>query len=122
MRVAVVTGSRTWEDEGRLTSTLEAFGPDMVVHGGARGADVMAGRWALKHGKQVRVFPAQWNAHGRSAGFKRNQTMVEWAVMKEAAGDDVLVMGFWRNESPGTADMIGRSKRHGLDVYVEEAE
>ena len=121
MRVAVVTGSRTWEDEGRLTETLEAFGPDLVVHGGARGADRMAGRWALRNGVKVMVYPANWNAHGRSAGFRRNQQMVEIAQANALAGDEVVVLGFWRDQSTGTADMLGRSRRAGLDVWVEEA-
>lgn len=74
---------------------------DEVIHGGARGVDVMAGQWAQQKGYPVRVFDADWAVHGRRAGYVRNQEMVNTCT----AG--IVV---WDGESKGT--------RHTIDLLI----
>ena len=47
-----------------------------LIHGGARGADSMAERWAEKRDIPMKVFPAQWDKYGKSAGYVRNKQML----------------------------------------------
>lgn len=87
-------GSRGWTDVELLEDTLDRasaglmFGELKVIHGGARGADTMVGNWAEAKGWPVKSFPADWTLHGRSAGPKRNQRMLDFLVKKvEKQGD-----------------------------------
>ena len=53
-------------------------GYDLVLaHGGASGADTLAGRWAEENEIPVTVFEADWKGHGKSAGPVRNRRMLE---------------------------------------------
>jgi len=50
-----------------------------VVCGGARGADTGGFNWGWSRGIPVKSFPADWNAHGKAAGFIRNRQMAQYA-------------------------------------------
>lgn len=108
----LVTGSRDWEDIGRLAFFLgEAIGAYsmvddvVVVHGHCpRGADAMADRLCRVYDIPVERHPADWNTYGPKAGFIRNSEMV-------ALGADVC-LAFIRNDSRGarmTADLAEAS-------------
>lgn len=83
----LVTGSRTWDDEATIQYALSEIlfhNKTMVlVHGACpTGADRIADEWAAAR-KQfparpvtVERHPADWERHGRSAGFRRNAEMV----------------------------------------------
>ena len=43
-----------------------------IVTGGARGADVLAEKYAKENGMALRLFPAEWDRYGRKAGYIRN--------------------------------------------------
>jgi hypothetical protein len=49
----------------------------MLIHGGARGADKMAGRWAYHKGIHAAEVCALWDAFGKAAGHRRNEAMLE---------------------------------------------
>lgn len=68
-----------------------------IVCGGARGADLMGKLFSDKHNAQIYHFPADWNTHGKSAGYRRNVEMADFA--------DRLI-AFWDNKSKGTNHMI----------------
>jgi len=53
----IITGSRTFTDYQLLCQTLapERHRITEVIHGGARGADQLGFRWALKH--HIRLLP-----------------------------------------------------------------
>lgn len=77
MRV-IVTGSRHWTDRKAIRGELEKLPSDaIVVHGGAKGADSIAGEVAAELGLQVEVFPANWREFAKSAGPIRNQEMLD---------------------------------------------
>ena len=51
------------DDDGEITQ---------VISGGAKGADAIGEVWAYDNDMQPLVFLADWDKHGKSAGFKRN--------------------------------------------------
>jgi hypothetical protein len=59
-------------------------------------------------------FPADWKAHGRSAGPKRNERMITLAASHKRDGHTVVVLAFPGGR--GTADCVRRAKAHGLDI------
>lgn len=115
MRRVLVTGSRNWADREAIFNALldqwEQSGGEMaVIHGGARGADQIAHRWATatEMGVSVEVHPADWDRHGKAAGFIRNQQMVD-------AGADVC-LAFPLGESPGTRHCMKAAEKAGIPV------
>jgi hypothetical protein len=100
--VVLVCGSRGWTDETAIHRELEKLAPgSRVIHGGARGADSIAGELARERGLEVVVYPADWHAHGKGAGPIRNQQMLD-------EGRPDFVWAFTLG-TPGTADMLRRS-------------
>lgn len=77
---ALVCGGRDYDDGYRGFQVLDdhAFDLDITAirHGAARGADSVAAAWAKARGVPAEAFPADWAAHGRSAGYIRNASMI----------------------------------------------
>ena len=84
----------------------------IVLHGGARGADEMAGRLAEDYGVHTARIKALWASFGKGAGPMRNRVMAEFAPD--------LVVAFHRNieESSGTADMLTVAEEEGIDYFL----
>ena len=82
----------------------------VIVHGGAPGADRTAGFLADDFGFAVEEHPAEWEKHGKRAGFLRNVEMLE-------SGVD-LVLAFWDGASRGTKHMIDEARKRGIPVEV----
>jgi hypothetical protein len=83
----------------------------VVLSGTARGADTLGENWARRRDVPVERHPADWETHGKRAGFIRNALMVKKA--------DMLV-AFWDGKSKGTEHVIGIAKKAGLQVTVVE--
>lgn len=77
---------------------------DTVIHGAARGVDIMAGSWAGRKGYPVVEYPAEWERFGKYAGYRRNVQMV---------ADCAAAILIWDGESKGT--------RHTLDLLIMAA-
>lgn len=106
MHRVLVCGGRDFNDTLRVWSVLdhyqrEAGGFAVLIHGAARGADTLAGEWAAARNVPVLAFPADWNAHGRSAGHIRNAQMI-------GEGKPSLVIAFPGGR--GTADMMRQAR------------
>jgi len=80
-----------------------------VVSGTARGGDRVGEDWAYARDHKLVKFPADWQYHGLSAGYKRNEEMAAYA--------DALV-AIWDSKSKGTKHMINIAKREGLAVRI----
>lgn len=81
---------------------------DLVIHGGARGADSVAGKVAEELGIPTRVYPAQWGRYGKSAGMRRNRQMLD-------EGRPGLVVAFYDGRrTRGTSNMIRIAKEAGV--------
>jgi hypothetical protein len=112
MRV-VVTGSRYWLDEKTMRAVLDDLldkDYTVLIHGGAQGADTMAGRIAREMGHHVEVVRAEWSRFGSAAGPLRNRVMLD-------RGAD-LVIAFPRRSSVGTWDCVREAERRGIKVHV----
>ena len=108
----LVCGGRDWRDAEVVETTLDrlraARGPfDCVIHGGARGVDRIAGRWARKNGVLEWDFLPEWHRAGTRNGAVRNQLMIALALPQ-------LVIAF--SGGLGTADMVERAKAAGVEV------
>ncbi len=79
----LLCGSRDWTDEDTVRAQLDRavgrFGAErlVVIAGGARGADRQAEACARELGPAVEVYPARWDRHGRSAGYRRIVQMLD---------------------------------------------
>ena len=80
-----------------------------IVSGQAKGADQLGEQYAIDSNLQIKKFPADWNTHGKSAGYIRNKEMAEYA--------DALI-AFWDGKSRGTHNMIKIAKQNDLKVRV----
>lgn len=109
----IVAGTRTFDDYALMRSKLDFFLQNRtdveIVSGAARGADQMGERYAAERGFCVTQFPADWDRHGKSAGYIRNAQMAEYA--------DAAVI-FWDGMSRGSKHMIDLAKAKGLRVRV----
>lgn len=115
MRI-IVCGGRTYDNRKHVFKTLDAIHADCpitaVIHGNAKGADNLADDWAM--GKcETLTFPPLWEVHGKSAGPKRNQQMLD-------EGRPDMVVAF--PGSRGTADMVRRAKAAGIIVRVIQSD
>ena len=111
----IIAGSRTFTDYQFLSHVLSSHKHlvSEVLHGGARGADRLGFRWAVRHHVRSRCFAADWARFGRSAGVRRNHQMAQ-------AGD--MLVAFHVNNSPGTAHMIACMRALGKPVVVIQEE
>jgi hypothetical protein len=107
MRV-LICGGRDFDNQGAMEQAISELSPGtVVIHGGARGADRLAGECAKAAGLVVSAYPADWKTHGRAAGPIRNQRMLD-------LGKPDLVVAFPGGR--GTADMVRRAKSAGVKV------
>lgn len=114
MRV-LVCGSRSFRSRDlvhHVMSGLDLVKGSTIVHGGARGADELAGEWAKTKGFTVEVHVPDWIRYGAKAGLRRNTEMLDSGVKK--------VVAFWDSVSRGTFDTISKAKLRELDVLVVE--
>ncbi len=114
--IALAPGSHDVSDPNALWDALDkihAKHPDMVLlHGGHRlGADRIAASWADKRGiDQVRFAP-DFDAHGRAAPFRRNETLLE-----------LLPIGILACSGSGiTENFIDRARSLGIPVMSLDA-
>jgi len=111
----IVAGGRGFNDSGLLADELDHFeeyhssSELIVVSGCAKGADKLGEVWAGSCDRKVVKFPADWEKHGKSAGFIRNREMANYAE---------ALVAFWDGKSKGTKSMIDIALRLGLVVKV----
>jgi len=109
----IIAGSRNFNNYQLLADLMDIFIRSVIdieiVSGTASGADKLGERYAKERGYKLKRFPADWDNYGKSAGYKRNLEMGEYA--------DMLV-AFWDGESKGTKHMIDIALSKNLDVYI----
>jgi hypothetical protein len=117
MKVAIV-GSREYPDLNfvrRYVRLLAMKHPGItVISGGARGVDTVAVQEAKRCGLPVEVYKADWNTHGRGAGFIRNAVIVDNAD---------VVISFWDGQSRGTQHTVrlARERKKIVREFIWEA-
>jgi hypothetical protein len=107
----IIAGSRAFNNPAFIEISLKRLLPQVteVVCGGARGADMLGAEWGRACSIPVKLFPADWERHGKSAGYLRNQQMAEYA--------DALA-AFWDGKSRGTKHMINLMLNLEKPTYV----
>lgn len=102
-----VVGSRTFDDYETLKKVVAPYvlGPLKleIVSGGASGADALAKRYATEGYINYKEFPADWNNEGKSAGFKRNKEIANYAE---------YCIAFWDLKSKGT--------KHTINLFLDQ--
>ncbi len=86
----------------------------IVVHGGARGPDRMAGGVAVKMGLPVEIHEPLWEEEGKGAGFRRNERMLDLPNVREIHAFRVA----GPEESRGTDHMVGIAREAGVALIV----
>jgi hypothetical protein len=111
----LVCGGRDFNDALTLGSWLGGIhkkqGIDLLIEGGARGADYMARKFAEWQGIPVKTFTADWERHGKAAGPIRNKQMLD-------EGKPDLVVAF--EGGRGTANMVQQARAAGVKVLIPE--
>jgi hypothetical protein len=109
----LVCGGREYGDWDTLKAALDEvhaqLGPlDCVIHGNARGADLLSGLWAQGYGIQEVRCPANWDYYKNSAGPIRNSAML--------ALEPSIVVAF--PGGSGTHDMVLQATREGIKAVT----
>mgnify|MGYP006302249621 CR=1 FL=1 len=115
----IVAGSRDFKDYELLEREVLKFIKKHkevdesveVISGRARGADKLGEVFADKFGLKKHIKPADWDKHGRAAGFIRNREMVSEATH---------CICFWDRKSSGTKNTIQLSEEKGIPLCVIE--
>lgn len=109
----IIAGSREFDDYETLCRVCDYMLQNQnlveIVSGTANGADKLGERYARERGYNVTRFPADWDAYGKSAGYRRNVKMAEYA--------DAAII-FWNGRSKGTRHMIDIAKTHKLKLKI----
>ena len=75
--VVIVTGSRKWKNKRMLHTQLTNLNPDVVVHGGAIGADSFVSEWCRSRGRVEIIMYPDYDAYKKRAPLVRNIRMLE---------------------------------------------
>ena len=109
--ILLVCGGRDYNDRDAVFDALDHVakkrGVDVLIHGGAPGADSLAGQWAELRGVFCLAFIADWNKYGKKAGPIRNRLMLTMNPNGVVAFPGGI----------GTADMISQAKAQGVNVW-----
>lgn len=114
MKIAII-GSRTFNNYELLRQSLDEFSFEanvnisLIVSGGAKGADILGERYAQENNIETMIFLPDWEKHGKSAGFIRNQFIINNAD---------FAIAFWDGESKGTLSSINIAKKQKKGVRV----
>lgn len=86
-----------------------------IISGTANGADTLGEKFAHEYYLELKEFPANWNLHGKRAGYLRNEQMAKYAKDDEELG---VLIAFWDGKSRGTKHMIDLANKHELRVFI----
>jgi len=116
----IIAGGRDFDDYKYMSSKLtELFENSAyfkgitikIISGMAKGADSLAIRYADEHKLTKILFPANWKAYPRIAGFLRNNDMLSIATH---------LIAFWDGKSSGTKHMIDIAQEKGIPTWISK--
>ena len=116
IRRILICGDRNYKDWVKVQEYLNTISrTTVIIHGGARGADSLAGNLATSLKMKVIKFPADWDKYGKAAGVLRNQQMLD-------EGYPDLVVYFHKDleKSRGTKDMVTKAVNNNIKTINGE--
>jgi len=107
--ILLICGGRFFNDYEALCAAMRElpFVPEIIIEGGAKGADSLARSWASSNGVHWAEVPALWTNYYKAAGGLRNSAML---LLKP---DYCLAMP----GNSGTADMVAKCKDNNITVW-----
>ena len=107
----IIAGSRSINSYAVVKKAIEESGLEIteIISGHAKGVDSWGELYAQQNNIDLVIFPANWNKYGKSAGYKRNVKMADYA--------DALI-AVWDGVSKDTKHMIDIAKEKGLRVFI----
>ena len=119
----IVAGSRTFDVNTQFLKLVETvdsvidkignLDDVLIISGNAKGVDKAGELYAHNRGYDTKVFRADWDNYGKSAGFIRNRIMAEFA-----AEEDGHLVALWDGKSPGTKHMIEQAAKFNLGTTI----
>lgn len=108
IRVAVI-GSRGFKNYEAMVEELKKLPVDVIVSGGAKGADSLAEKYATVANIETLIFPADWKKYGKRAGFVRNKDIID---------NCDYVVAFWDGSSSGTLNSLQYAKSTNKPIFL----
>ena len=113
MKLAII-GSRTFEDYSLLNQEVnklvQKYDIDMILSGGAKGADTLAERYAQENSIPTMIYTPMYEKYGKSAPIQRNKKIIE---------ESDVVIAFWDGVSKGTKSAIVMAeKKNGATCII----
>lgn len=110
MKVAVI-GSRGFNDYEMVCNELNSISHkiDVIVSGGAKGADQLGEKWAIDNNKETLIFKPDWVKYGKGAGLIRNQDIIK---------NSDYVFAFWDGKSKGTESSIKLCGKFNIPIKI----
>lgn len=114
MKIAIV-GYREFTDynffKKKLKKILKEYKyiPQKIISGGCRGADKLAEKYANDKKIKLKIYNANWDKYGKSAGNKRNKKIVNKC--------DILI-AYLSNESVGTKNTINMARNANKKIHI----
>jgi hypothetical protein len=102
MKLAII-GSRNFNNYEIFKKEVDIFiiennfTVDLIISGGAKGADSLGERYAREYDLPTQIFYPNWDKYGKKAGYLRNIDIVK---------SSDAVIAFWDGSSPGTKSSI----------------
>ena len=111
--VLAIIGSRSYDSyfllEKEVKNLIQYPRITEIVSGGAEGADKLGVLFARLNNLKLKEFLPEWNRYGKSAGFKRNKLIIDYA--------DIVIV-FWNGLSKGTIHSINLAKKSHKPCYI----
>ena len=108
--ILAVVGSRTFTNYELFKAELDHYrNITRIISGGAKGADVMARRYAKENDITIREYIPNWSQYGKNAGYKRNVFIID---------DAEQLLAFWDGSSKGTRHSIDLAYKRGIPVRI----
>lgn len=109
MKLAII-GSRSFDNYDFLKTRFKDIGEiEVVISGGAKGADALAEKWALENNIPTKIFLPDFKKFGRGAYRMRNEEIVNLS-------DEIIA--FWDGKSKGTKNSITYARKKNKLVTI----
>lgn len=110
VKLAII-GSRNFDNYNVVKEYLKPYKDkiSLVVSGAAKGADSLGEKWAIDNNIETLILPADWDKHGKKAGYIRNEDIIK---------NCDAVIAFWDGNSKGTAHSLSLAEKYNKPCKI----